>query len=127
MVTGNSDMRRPESGISLPVVAASLLLGGCATLEDFRNVLRGADRTAPVDIAERPLEEPIARNRFVLETPGQSVVGEPQIVFARDTDTFSDLAREYGLGLIPGCPARARQCCCRPSMSCPTCRGEAWC
>ena len=98
MVTGNSDMRRPESGISLPVVAASLLLGGCATLEDFRNVLRGADRTAPVDIAERPLEEPIARNRFVLEAPGQSVVGEPQIVFARDTDTFSDLAREYGLG-----------------------------
>ena len=28
----------------------------------------------------------------------QSVVGEPQVVFARDEDTLSDLARTYGLG-----------------------------
>jgi L,D-transpeptidase ErfK/SrfK len=34
----------------------------------------------------------------VLGSPEQSVVGEPQIVFTQDTDTFSDLAREYGLG-----------------------------
>ena len=26
------------------------------------------------------------------------MIGEPQVVFARDEDTFSDLAREYGLG-----------------------------
>ena len=34
----------------------------------------------------------------MLETPEQSVVGAPQVVFARDEDTLSDLAREYGLG-----------------------------
>ncbi len=34
----------------------------------------------------------------MLETPEQSVVGEPQVVFARGEDTLSDLAREYGLG-----------------------------
>ena len=34
----------------------------------------------------------------MLEAPEQSVIGESQIVFTREEDTFSDLAREYGLG-----------------------------
>lgn len=49
-------------------------------------------------LAERPLEAPIDPNRFVLSSPGQSVVGMPQIVFASAGDTFADLARTYGLG-----------------------------
>lgn len=49
-------------------------------------------------LEQRPVEEPIAANHFVLETPQQSVVGEPQIVFTSDADTLSDLARAYGLG-----------------------------
>lgn len=51
-----------------------------------------------VPLEERPRVEPIARSYFVLESPEQTVVGNPQIVFTGEHDTFSDLAREYGLG-----------------------------
>ncbi|MDJ0905508.1 MAG: L,D-transpeptidase family protein [Woeseiaceae bacterium] len=51
-----------------------------------------------VPLAERPVEDPLPGNHFVLESPDQSVVGEPQVVFTRETDTLSDLARAYGLG-----------------------------
>ena len=50
----------------------------------------------PLD--ERPAQEPLPANEFLLTSPDQSVIGEPQVVFTRDADTFSDLAREYGLG-----------------------------
>jgi L,D-transpeptidase ErfK/SrfK len=77
-----------------------LLVGasGCTTLEDF--LARRQMPEAPVlpPLAERPRAEPISRNRFVLATPDQDVIGEPQIVFTRAEDTFSALAREYGLG-----------------------------
>ena len=42
--------------------------------------------------------DPISRNYFVLESPGQTVIGQPQVVFTDEENTFSDLAREYGLG-----------------------------
>jgi L,D-transpeptidase ErfK/SrfK len=51
-----------------------------------------------VPLAERPVQEPIRANLFVLESTDQSVVGVPQVVFAKGTDTLSDLARAYGLG-----------------------------
>lgn len=72
-------------------------IGGCATIDDLWSSMgkRGADS---VPLAERPVREPLHPNDFVLTTPGQSVIGEPQVVFARDEDTLSDLAREYGLG-----------------------------
>lgn len=72
-------------------------VGGCATLDDFWSSVskRGAD---VVPLAERPVLEPLHPNDFVLLTPEQSVIGEPQVVFAREEDTLSDLAREYGLG-----------------------------
>ncbi len=72
-------------------------VGGCATLDDLWSSVgkSGADAVA---LAERPVEEPLHPNNFVLESPGQSVVGAPQVVFARDEDTLSDLARTYGLG-----------------------------
>ena len=49
-------------------------------------------------LEERPVEEPIAANHFVLESPQQSIIGVPQVVFASNEDTLSDLARAYGLG-----------------------------
>ncbi len=49
-------------------------------------------------LEERPVEEPISANHFVLESPAQSVVGTPQIVFTSGNDTLSDFARAYGLG-----------------------------
>jgi L,D-transpeptidase ErfK/SrfK len=51
-----------------------------------------------VPLQQRPLEEPIPANHFVLTSPQQSVVGVPQIVFTSKEDTFPDLARTYGLG-----------------------------
>lgn len=44
------------------------------------------------------MHDPIDANAFSLAGDGQSVIGEPQIVFTGPDDTFSDLARTYGLG-----------------------------
>lgn len=49
-------------------------------------------------LSERPVQEPLSANHFVLDSPEQSVVGEPQVVYTNETDTLSDLARAYGLG-----------------------------
>src|SRR5690606_12810805 len=96
-VRGKDSMNALRLACVVPALGA--LLSGCAVLEDF--LARGAPEAAEPELpplAERPLLDPISRNRFVLETPEQSVVGEPQIVFTRAEDTFSALAREYGLG-----------------------------
>ena len=76
----------------------ALQLGGCMTIQDFLDARQREERPTALPVDKRPLLEPISRNYFVLESPEQTVVGEPQIVFTRETDTFSDLAREYGLG-----------------------------
>jgi len=60
--------------------------------------MKPADREAVVPLNERPLQDPIDPNTFELVSAEQSVVGEPQIVFTTEEDTFSDLARTYGLG-----------------------------
>lgn len=78
-----------------------LQVSGCSTIQDFLDRGPRADRhsrPAATAIGKRPLLDPISRNYFVLDSAEQSVVGEPQLVFTRETDTFSDLAREYGLG-----------------------------
>jgi L,D-transpeptidase ErfK/SrfK len=75
-----------------------LLLGGCFSFDSFMSSDTSTEEKVVVPLEQRPVEEPIARNYFVLETPDQSVIGAPQIVLTRKEDTFSDLAREYGLG-----------------------------
>ena len=75
-----------------------LTLGGCATLDDFLSSIGGSGAAGGVPLDERPVEEPLDPNNFVLEFPDQTVIGEPQVVFATDSDTLSDLARAYGLG-----------------------------
>jgi L,D-transpeptidase ErfK/SrfK len=82
------------------IALLALQLSACTTFQDFLDMGRyeGAGGQESIPLEKRPLLEPISRNYFVLESPEQSVVGEPQIVFTTDTDTFSDLAREYGLG-----------------------------
>ena len=57
-----------------------------------------AGEAVPPPLAERARLDPIARNRFELAGEDAGVVGEPQVVFTTAEDTFSDLAREYGLG-----------------------------
>jgi L,D-transpeptidase ErfK/SrfK len=73
-------------------------LAGCTFLEDLYSGRPGAERPEPVPLEARPVEEPISRNYFVLESEAQSVIGAPQIVYTDAENTFSDLAREYGLG-----------------------------
>ena len=75
-----------------------LALSGCATLDDFFASIKKGRGAEAVALEDRPVEDPIDPNTFVLTTDDQTVVGEPQVVFARAEDTLSDLAREYGLG-----------------------------
>lgn len=77
---------------------APVVLAGCTFLEDLYSGTRGDEVAPVVPLEARPVEEPIARNYFVLESPQQSVVGAPQIVYTTEENTLSDLAREYGLG-----------------------------
>lgn len=83
-------------------LSSLLLLSGCTTFNDYWAGKNGAPERepepAPLPVAERPIEEPIQVNHFELTTAEQSVVGVPQVVLAREEDTFSDLARAYGLG-----------------------------
>ncbi|MGI9232326.1 MAG: hypothetical protein ACR2RD_01730, partial [Woeseiaceae bacterium] len=75
-----------------------LALGGCATLDDFFSSIKKSRGPDAIPLEDRPVEDPISPNTFVLAGTKQTVVGEPQVVFTRQQDTFSDLAREYGLG-----------------------------
>jgi len=76
-----------------------VFVAGCATIEDFFDTVRGPGAASQERaLKKRPIEEPIDRNRFVIESPDQSVVGIPQVVFTNERDTLSDFAREYGLG-----------------------------
>ncbi len=101
--------QRADSGIrmmkrsNLSVRSAALLLAtgtlaGCATFEDFLDSIRSERTAGRTALERRPVEEPLSRNHFVLDSAEQTVVGEAQIVFTRENDTLSDLAREYGLG-----------------------------
>jgi L,D-transpeptidase ErfK/SrfK len=82
------------------LVALSMLfaLSGCASLQDFLETRPFAKRPPAVPLAERVRLEPFDPNVFVLESGEQSLIGAPQIVFTRDSDTLSLIAREYGLG-----------------------------
>ena len=79
-------------------VAALLCVAGCETLDGLMVGMKGDSTADVVPLEERPVLDPIDSNTFTLASDDQSVVGEPQIVFAGANDTFSDLARTYGLG-----------------------------
>lgn len=77
------------------IVILTGMASGCAVFQDYSEPAKSQPGQP---LQARPRLAPISRNYFVLEDPSQSVIGEPQIVFTREEDTFSDLAREYGLG-----------------------------
>lgn len=89
--------RRPHN-LPAAILLPLCLFAGCATFDDFLGEAPGARPMPRVPLAERPVEEPLPANHFVLESASHSVIGTPQIVFTRDEDTLSDLARTYGLG-----------------------------
>ena len=83
------------------MIVAAIVLGGCTVIQDFLAPLgsrEGEEQVQPPPMAERERLEPISRNYFTVDSPDQSVIGEPQIVYTKAENTFSDLAREYGLG-----------------------------
>ena len=82
----------------LALLLPLLLVGGCATVQDFLDTLNAGRGAASVPLEDRPVEEPGPRNEFILLSAEQSVIGAPQVVFTRGQDTLPDLAREYGLG-----------------------------
>ncbi len=91
-------LTRHFKGPRYVLLIALVALNGCTTIEGFFGSARSHRSYSIAQLGSRPVEEPIARNYFVLRSPEQSVIGAPQIVFTRSQDTFSDLAREYGLG-----------------------------
>jgi L,D-transpeptidase ErfK/SrfK len=79
-------------------IIMAISVTGCSLLQDYFEPVEVESAQVAVPLEERTRLEPINRNYFVLESPEQSVVGEPQVIFTREENTFSDLAREYGLG-----------------------------
>ena len=75
-----------------------LAIAGCETLDGLLAGMTKRSGPDVVSIGDRPVHDPIDANAFSLAGDGQSVIGEPQIVFTGPDDTFSDLARTYGLG-----------------------------
>jgi L,D-transpeptidase ErfK/SrfK len=68
-------------------------------MQDFLGPLGARQQDMPpAHVAEEDRLDPLNRNFFTLDSPDQSVIGEPQIVYTKEENTFSDLAREYGLG-----------------------------
>jgi len=85
------------------LITMMAILSGCAAVKDFLAPLGSAREPKPEEVVRTPIEEkprldPISRNYFELKSADQDVIGEVQIVFASEENTFSDLAREYGLG-----------------------------
>jgi L,D-transpeptidase ErfK/SrfK len=81
-----------------PFLVALLAVAGCASLDNFVAGLGRGPGQEVVPIEDRPVHDPIDGNTFTLMSDEQTVVGELQIAFAGPDDTFSDLARTYGLG-----------------------------
>lgn len=98
----NDTVKTSVSAKHLMLLAlAAVALSGCASMKDFfgPHGSEPADKTAAaIPLSEMPRLEPVSRNYFELQSADQAVIGEPQIVFTREENTFSDLAREYGLG-----------------------------
>lgn len=89
---------KPTPILRLACLLPALLVSGCGTLDGFFERVRAEGPRTTVDEAPLPLAEPINRTWFQLDDPTQSVIGELQVVRVGEGDTFSDLAREYGLG-----------------------------
>ena len=88
---------KSPAGRSLFLVLFALLATGCESLSGFMD--RGEKAPEVLPLEERPVQAPIDPNYFVLDADDQDVIGVPQVVFSSETDTLSDIARAYGLGL----------------------------
>ncbi|MGB5345243.1 MAG: L,D-transpeptidase family protein [Woeseia sp.] len=81
-----------------PLLLLALFASGCTTFDGIFDKDGQQRGKVQAPLASRPQAEPISRNFFVLASEQQSVIGELQVVLIEEGNTFSDLAREYGLG-----------------------------
>jgi len=89
------DMNPARLRPALAALACSSLLAACSL---FGPLHREAQKPAgPAAPAAPALPLPVANERFELE-PGQSVVGEVQVVTAGKDDTLTDIARRFNVG-----------------------------
>jgi L,D-transpeptidase ErfK/SrfK len=79
----------------MAALACSSLLAGCSLFGPLHH--QAAKPAAPAAPAAPALPLPVANERFELE-PGQSVVGEVQVVTAGKDDTLTDIARRFNVG-----------------------------
>ncbi|HUL46022.1 MAG TPA: L,D-transpeptidase family protein [Steroidobacteraceae bacterium] len=80
---------------ALAPLACSSLLAACSLFGPLHR--QAPQPAAPAAPAAPALPLPVANERFELE-PGQSVVGEVQVVTAGKDDTLTDIARRFNVG-----------------------------
>ena len=82
--------------LRLVIVVSLLTSSGCSLLRDgFSQRFAGQPAAEPEIRVEG---EAVLVHRFALDDPDQTTFGEVQVIVAREADTFSDIARSYGLG-----------------------------
>lgn len=79
----------------MAALACSSLLAACSLFGPLHH--REAKPATPAAPAAPALPLPVANERFELE-PGQSVVGEVQVITAGKDDTLTDIARRFNVG-----------------------------
>jgi len=80
---------------AVAALAVSSVIAGCSLFGPFKHP--APPPPPPVAPAPPALPAPVATERFEL-TPGQSVVGEVQVVAAGKDDTLTDIARRFNVG-----------------------------
>jgi L,D-transpeptidase ErfK/SrfK len=80
---------RRKGSVPFLIILLVTLIPGCALFQ------APEEPAAPRPVVEQP---PLSATRFVLDEPGADVVGEIQVIRARDKDTFIDIAQAYDLG-----------------------------
>ncbi len=92
-------MSRTAPGIARSCALALLLAAtaGCSLMRDGIGE-RWGGTGQPIPEQPRVVADPVVEHRFVLTDPDQTVFGEVQVIEAREEDTFSDIARSFGLG-----------------------------
>ncbi|MEL6868181.1 MAG: L,D-transpeptidase family protein [Pseudomonadota bacterium] len=85
--------------LGLGLTAAVLLLSGCSLLAPPQLGSDEGGRRAPVlpRLNSEPQPATVAHT-YTLTSQRQNTVGRVQVIVANESDTFSDIARSYGLG-----------------------------
>ncbi|MFK8052095.1 MAG: L,D-transpeptidase family protein [Woeseiaceae bacterium] len=91
-------MRCPSGKHTVFALMVAISLSGCSLLQDGFSQRQSPTTDAVVDPLSQPEAAAVVTHRYTLTSTGQSVVGDVQLIVARDADTFSDIARTYGLG-----------------------------